>query len=165
MRQDRNRIGKLRGGPLKRIMIKCVPVSQGIARGEALVTRQPLCLYDSLDPKSGCIVNRRHDLYGKNVSGKILIFPRGTGSSTSAATILEAARCNKAPNAIVNLETEPIIAVGAILSEKMYRRTIPIVHRPETNPADLIKTHDLIEVNANVGLIRLLKRSQNLNKR
>ena len=147
------------------IVIKCVPVSQGISRGEALVTRQALCLYDSLDPKSGCIVNRRHDLYGKNVSGKILIFPRGIGSSTSAATILEASRCKKAPNAIVNLETEPIIAVGAILSERMYRRIIPIVHRPETNPADLIKTHDLIEVNANVGLIELLKRSQNLNKR
>jgi predicted aconitase with swiveling domain len=147
------------------IRIKCVPVSHGISRGEALVTRQPLCFYDSLDPKSGCVVNRRHDLYGKNVSGKILIFPRGIGSSTSAATILEASRCNKAPNAIVNLETEPIIAVGAILSERMYRRIIPVVHRPETNPADLIKTRDLIEVNANVGLIELLKRSQNLNKR
>jgi predicted aconitase with swiveling domain len=145
--------------------IKCVPVSHGISRGEALVTRQPLCFYDSLDPKSGCVVNRRHDLYGKNVSGKVLIFPRGIGSSTSAATILEASRCNKAPNAIVNLETEPIIAVGIILSERMYRRTIPVVHRPEMNPADLIKTHDLVEVDGDNGLIRLLKRGQNFNRR
>ena len=139
------------------IVIKCVPVLQGISQGEALVTKQPICLYDSLDPKSGRIVNRRHDLYGKNVSGKILIFPRGIGSSTSAATILEASRCNKVPKAIVNLETEPIIAVGAILSEKMYGRTIPIVHRPEKNPADLIRTHDLIRVDANQGLIELLR--------
>jgi predicted aconitase with swiveling domain len=58
------------------------------------------------------------------------------------------------------LETEPIIAVGAILAEKLYRRNIPIVHRPETNPADLIKTHDLTEVNADLGLIELLKRSK-----
>jgi predicted aconitase with swiveling domain len=150
----------LRRGYLGKITIKCVPVVQGIARGEALVTRQPLCLYDSLDPKSGLIVNRRHELYGKNVSRKVFIFPRGTGSSTSAATILEAVRCNKAPNAIVNMETEPIIAVGAILAEKLYGRTIPIVHRPEQDPADLIETHDLIEVNAVEGRIELLKRHQ-----
>jgi len=148
----------MRRNHLTKITIKCVPVVQGIARGEALVTRQPLCLYDSLDPKSGRIVNRRHDLYGKNVSGKILIFPRGIGSSTSAATILEAIRCNKAPNAIINLETEPIIAVGAILAEKLYGKTIPIVHRPEKNPADLIETRDLTEVNASQGRIELLKR-------
>src|SRR3990170_8909323 len=160
MRRGGSRNYALRRIPLSNIVIKCVPVSQGISRGEALVTRQPMCLYDSLDPKSGRIVNRRHDLYGKNVSGKILFFPRGIGSSTSAATILEAARCNKAPSAIVNLETEPIIAVGAILAEKLYGRNIPIVHRPETNPADLIKTHDLTEVNADLGLIELLKRSQ-----
>ena len=145
--------------------IKCVPVSHGISRGEALVTRQPLCFYDSLDPKSGCVVNRRHDLYGKNVAGKILFFPRGIGSSTSAATILEASRCSKAPSAIVNLETEPIIAVGVILSERMYQRIIPVVHRPEKNPTDLVKTHDLVEVNANIGLIELLKRNQDFNKR
>ena len=145
---------------MREIVIKCVPVSQGISQGDALVTKQPICLYDSLDPKSGRIINRRHDLYGKNVSGKILIFPRGIGSSTSAATILEASRCNKVPKAIVNLETEPIIAVGAILSGKMYGRTIPIVHRPERNPADLIKTYDLIRVDANHGLIELLRKSR-----
>jgi predicted aconitase with swiveling domain len=150
----------VRRGYLANITIKCIPVVQGIARGEALVTRQPLCLYDSLDPKSGFIVNRRHELYGKNVSGKILIFPRGTGSSTSAATILEAIRCYKAPKAIINLETEPIIAVGAILAEKLYGKTIPIVHRPEKDPADLIETCDLIKVNAVEGRIELLKHHQ-----
>ena len=153
----------MRTSRLTKTTIKCVPVVQGIARGEALVTRQPMCLYDSLDPKSGRIVNRRHELYGKNVSRKILIFPRGTGSSTSAATILEAARCNKAPNAIVNLETEPIIAVGAILAEKLYGKTIPIVHRPEKDPADLIETRDLTLVNATQGRIELLKRHQKKN--
>lgn len=153
------------GSRLTKTRIKCASVVQGIARGAALVTRQPMCLYDSLDPKSGRIVNRRHELYGKNVSRKILIFPRGTGSSTSAATILEAARCNKAPKAIINMETEPIIAVGAILAEKLYGKTIPIVHRPEKDPADLIETHDLIEVNAVEGRIELLRRNQKRSPR
>jgi len=130
---------------------------KGTAKGEALVTRQPLCLYDSVDPKSGLVVNRRHELYGANVSGKILVFPHGIGSSTTAATILEASRCNKAPKAIINLETEPVIAVGAVLAEKLYGRTIPIVDKPETNPIELIENGDIVKVDANQGLIELIK--------
>ena len=141
---------------MRNIVIECVSVSKGVSEGEALVTDQPMCLYDSLDPKSGLIVNRRHELYGECVSGKIFFFPYGIGSSTSAATILEASRCKKAPNAIVNLETEPIIAVGALLAERLYGKIIPIVHRPKTNPAEVIKHHS-VRVNADLGLIEVLE--------
>jgi len=141
---------------MKNFVIRCVPVLRGVSEGEALVTNQPICLYDSLDPKSGRIVNRRHELYGECVSGRILFFPYGIGSSTSAATILEASRCGKAPIAVVNLETEPIIAVGALLAERLYGNTIPIVHRPETDPAEVIR-HHWVRVNADLGLIEVLK--------
>jgi hypothetical protein len=143
---------------MRRIEIKCRAVINGVAEGEALVTKQPLCLYDSLDPKSGFIMNRRHGLYGINVSGKVLVFPYGIGSTTSSATILEASRCNKNPCAIVNLETEPLIVVGAILAEKLYGRVIPIVDKPETNPMDAIKDGDMVKVNANVGFIEVIKK-------
>jgi predicted aconitase with swiveling domain len=142
---------------MRKIVVRCEAVLKGVAEGEALVTEQPLCLYDSLDPKSGLIVNRRHELYGKNVSGKVLIFPYGIGSSTSSATILEASRCNKAPSAIINLETEPTIALGAILAEKLYGRIIPIVDKPEINPIEVIEKGDLVKVDANVGLIEVIK--------
>jgi predicted aconitase with swiveling domain len=147
---------------VRNIVIRCVPVSRGVSEGEALVSKQPMCLYDSLDPRTGFIVNRRHELYGECASGKILFFPYGIGSSTSAATILEASRCNKAPKAIVNLETEPIITVGALLAQRLYGKTIPIVHRPETDPLDVIKKHDLVRVNADVGLIEVLRRGRSL---
>jgi hypothetical protein len=142
---------------MSKIRIRCHIVFKGIAEGEALTTEQPLCLYDSLDPKSGNIINRRHELFGENVSGKILVFPYGIGSSTSAATILEASRCGKAPKAIVNLETEPVIAVGAVLAEKLYGRIIPIVDKPETSLIELIKKGDIVKVDANQGLIELVR--------
>jgi hypothetical protein len=142
---------------MRKMKIRCHTVFKGIAEGEVLVTKQPLCLYDSLDPKSGNIINRRHELFGENVSGKILVFPYGIGSSTSAATILEASRCGKAPKAIINLETEPVIAVGAVLAEKLYRQIIPIVDKPETNPIELIKKDDVVKVDANQGLIELIR--------
>lgn len=137
--------------------IRCHIVFKGIAEGEALTTEQPLCLYDSLDPKSGNIVNRRHELFGENVSGKIFVFPYGIGSSTSSATILEASRCGKAPKAIVNMETEPVIAVGAVLAEKLYERIIPIVDKPEIDLIKLIKNGDVVKVDANRGLIELIR--------
>jgi len=143
---------------LRKVVIRCVPVSGGVSKGEALATAQPICLYDSLDPKSGRIVNRRHELYGQCVSGRVLFFPYGIGSSTSAATILEASRCKKAPAAIINLETEPIIAVGALLAKKFYGATIPIVHRPELDPAAAIRHHS-VRVNGDAGLIEVLKHS------
>jgi len=143
---------------MRKIIVKCSPVLMGVAEGEALVTKQPLCLYDSLDPKSGLIMNRRHELYGENVSRKVLIFPYGTGSTTSSATILEASRCNKAPNAIINLETEPTIAIGALLAERLYGKLIPIVDKPEINPVEVIKKGDLVKVDANAGLIEVIKK-------
>jgi hypothetical protein len=143
---------------MRKIIVKCRPVLMGVAEGEALVTEQPLCLYDSVDPKSGSIMNRRHELYGENVSGKVLIFPYGIGSTTSSATILEASRCNNAPNAIINLETEPTIAIGALLAERLYGKIIPIVDKPETNPAEVIKKGDLVRVDAKAGLIEVIKR-------
>jgi len=143
---------------VRKTVIRCVPVSGGTSKGEALVTNQPICLYDSLDPKTGRIVNRRHELYGQCVSGRVFFFPYGIGSSTSAATILEASRCKKAPAAIINLETEPIIAVGALLAERFYGMKIPIVHRPELDPAEAIRHHS-VRVDGGVGLIEVLRHS------
>jgi len=149
---------------MKKITIRCNTVLKGIAEGEALVTKQPICLYDSLDPKSGLIINKRHELYGENVAGKVLVFPYGIGSSSSSATILEASRCGKAPKAIINLETEPIIAAGGILSEKLYGKIIPIVDKPETNPIEVIEKDDLVKVDANAGLIEIIKTEKSFTK-
>ena len=142
---------------MRKIVIKCRAVVEGIAKGEALVTHQPLSLWGGLDPKSGLITDRRHELYGKKVSGKILVFPRGKGSVSGTTVLLEAIRLDKAPLAIVNLETEPIIAVGAVLAKKMYGKVVPIVDKPERNPMEIIRTGDLVKVDAKMGIVEVIK--------
>jgi hypothetical protein len=52
------------------------------------------------------------------------------------------------------LETDPIIAAGALLTEGLYGKIIPIVLRPEIDPADVIRHHS--RVNAYTGLIEVL---------
>jgi predicted aconitase with swiveling domain len=138
-----------------KIIIKCRSVMRGFAEGEALVTNQPISFWGGLDPKSGLIVDKRHELWGKNVSGKILIFPYGRGSVSGTTVLLEAIRYDKAPKAIINIETEPIIAVAAVLAEKIYGKTVPIVDRPEVNPIDFIKTDDVVKVDATEGIIEV----------
>jgi len=144
---------------MEKIIIKCRSVVGGFAEGEALVTNQPISFWGGLDPKSGLIVDKRHELWGKNVSGKILIFPYGRGSVSGTTVLLEAIRCDKAPKAIINIETEPIIAVAAVLAEKIYGKTVPIVDRPEVNPIDVIKTDDIVKVDATAGIIEVKSKS------
>jgi predicted aconitase with swiveling domain len=62
-----------------------------------------------------------------SVAGKVLVFPFGKGSSTGSLIMLELARVDKAPVAIVNLRTEPILATGPIVCRHFYGREIPIM--------------------------------------
>ncbi len=89
----------------------------GKASGESLVSSEAISFYGGIDPDTGTIVEKGHPLEGKNVAGKILIFPHGKGSTVSSYTIYRLKKNGKAPAAIINRECETIVAVGAIISE------------------------------------------------
>jgi predicted aconitase with swiveling domain len=144
---------------MKLSRIRCNPLLPGVASGAALVTSQPICFWGGLDPKTGTITERGHELIGQNVAGTVFVFPTGKGSSTTSAILLESVRCGTAPAAIVNLKTEPILVIGALIAEKLYDRVIPIVDTPERNPIKVIKSGEWVEVSASEtqGWIQLRK--------
>lgn len=133
---------------MKSSRIRCNTLLPGAASGIALVTSQPICFWGGLDPKTGTITERDHELKGQNVADTVFVFPTGKGSSTTSAILLESVRCGTAPAAIVNLKTEPILVIGAIIAERLYDRVIPIVDTPEQDPTRVIRSGDWIEVNA-----------------
>lgn len=115
--------------PVNRPDLSVIPaktVVSGEASGEALVSKMPLSFWGGLDPSTGKVIDPRHDLFGQCVTGKVLLFPCGKGSSSSSAVLLEAIRAGTAPSAIVNVETEPILAIGSIVGRQIYRRWVPI---------------------------------------
>jgi uncharacterized protein len=59
----------------------------GQAEGEALVTRMGISFFGGVDPESGRIVEKGHELEGETVSGKILVFPTGKGSTVGSYTL------------------------------------------------------------------------------
>lgn len=91
-------------------------IKDGKAEGEALVSSQPLGFLGVVDPDSGIVTETTHELYGQSVAGKILVFPTGKGSTVGSYTIYRLRKSGHAPLAIINRESEPIVAVGAIIS-------------------------------------------------
>jgi predicted aconitase with swiveling domain len=92
-------------------------IRHGNAQGEALVSRQAIGFFGGVDPETGVVVETGHELAGKCVSGRILVFPHGKGSTVGSYTLYRLARAGLAPAAIINSQSEAIVAVGAIIGE------------------------------------------------
>ena len=102
-------------------------VVAGSAIGSALVSKEPLSFWGGLSPHTGEIIDRRHDCSGQIATDRIFVFPRGKGSSTSSATLMESIKNGVAPAAIVNIKVDPILALGSIVSDELYNKAVPIV--------------------------------------
>jgi predicted aconitase with swiveling domain len=116
----------------------------GKVEGEALVSKEPLGFYGCVNPKTGVVIEKGHELEGKSVKGKILVFPCGKGSTVGSYVLYGLAANKVAPKAIINKETETIVATGVILGG------IPCVDRIDISG---IKTGDKLKVNAEAGTV------------
>jgi predicted aconitase with swiveling domain len=99
----------------------------GSAEGDALVLEAPLSFWGGIDPATGTVIDVHHPQVGANVAGRILVMPSGRGSSSSSSVLAEAIRAGTAPAAIVLLEADAILALGAIVARELSGATIPIV--------------------------------------
>ena len=130
------------------MIVKGRVISRGYAKGSALVTMDPISFLGSVDPKTGIVIEKGHSLEGKSVAGRVLVFPRGKGSTVGSYVILQLKKNGVAPLAIINLEAETIIAVGAIISK------IPMLDMLEKDMYSFLKTGMSVEVDAEKGEIR-----------
>ena len=119
-------------------------ICKGKTEGEALVTKDNISFYGGVEPETGNVVEKGHELEGKSVADKILVFPEGTGSTVGSYVLYNLKKNGKAPKAIINKECETIVAVGCIISE------IPCVDHIEIGK---IKTGDKLKVDAEQGLV------------
>jgi predicted aconitase with swiveling domain len=112
-------------------------ISKGKGEGEALVTSQPISFYGGVDPNTGVVIEKGHELQGQSVKGKILVFPTGKGSTVGSYTLYRMKKNGTAPAAMINRECETVVAVGAIISE------IPCVDKIDISK---IKTGNHVQV-------------------
>ncbi len=134
------------------IILKGHKVVKGKTEGEALVSHEPIGFVTGVNPETGLIVEKNHELEGASVTGKILVFPTGKGSTGGSFVLYEMVRCKTAPKGIINLRAEPVVTTGAVIGN------IPLVDRLEGNPLELIETGDYVELDADNGLVKLRKK-------
>lgn len=91
-------------------------IKAGKAAGSALVSPEPIGFLGGVDPETGIVVEPNHPLNGQSVAGRVLVFPTGKGSTVGSYTILRLARNGVAPVAMLNSQSEAIVAVGAIIA-------------------------------------------------
>jgi predicted aconitase with swiveling domain len=119
----------------------------GKARGLALVCNRPLSFLGGVDPTTGKIQDDEQTAHGQSVADMILVFPRGRGSTVGSYVLYEL-KCNGlAPAGIINLEAEPIIATGAIMS------SIPMIDRVAI---DKIPQRAFLELNADESFVNVI---------
>jgi hypothetical protein len=115
-------------------------IRHGQAEGEALVSQQPIGFFGGVDAETGLIVESGHDLEGESISGRILVFPRGKGSTVGSYTLYRLARKGLAPAGIINAQSEAIVAVGAIIAD------IPMV---DCIDISRLETGDIVSIEDN----------------
>jgi phosphomecalonate degydratase small subunit len=124
-------------------------ISKGVASGSALVSDAPLSFLGGVDAATGEIIDPRHELYGRSVGRRVLVFPTGKGSTVGSYVIYQLKKNGVAPAAMINDVSETIIAVGAIIAD------IPLIDKLEVNAASAIKTGSNVLVNCNEGFVEV----------
>jgi predicted aconitase with swiveling domain len=114
-------------------------IYSGSAEGEALVTSQAISFFGGVDPETGMVIERDHELAGQCLVGKVLIFPTGKGSTVGSYTLYRLKHGGHAPVAILNAECETIIAVGCIIAEIPCVDQLPIY---EILPGSHVRIND-----------------------
>lgn len=105
--------------------VGCKKVSNGIGKGEAMISTEPLSFLGGIDPETGIVIEKDHPFEGRSIAGKVLFFPKGKGSTVGAYVIYQLKKAGVAPAAIVCEKADAMVASGAIIAE------IPMVHMPE----------------------------------
>jgi len=127
--------------------VKGRAVVPGQASGTVLRSEDPISLWGSVDPETGRIIDPRFDRCGESIAGRVFVLPGEKGSSTGSAVLLELARRELAPAALITASLAPVAALGAIVAETLYNITIPVMR---VSPEELagIEDGERLEVTA-----------------
>ena len=101
----------------ERLILQGRVIKAGRSEGPALVSAAPIGFLGGVDPDSGVVLEPGHPLQGKSITGTVLVFPTGKGSTVGSYTILRLGRGGHGPAAMINAESEAIVAVGAIIAD------------------------------------------------
>ncbi|SNX54277.1 DUF126 domain-containing protein [Thermoanaerobacterium sp. RBIITD] len=138
---------------IKTLKFKCHKISEGKAKGEVIISKDDFCFY-LVEPKTGIVIEKNHDLEGKCISGKILVFPSGKASSVVQADGMYQLSLNgTAPKALIIKYPDPVLVASSIIME------MPMVDKVDKEFYETLQNGDIIEVDAYNEIISLTKQN------
>ena len=138
------------------ILLRGRKIVGGSAQGEALVTRQTISGWGGIDPKTGTIIELRHELRGRSFKDKILVFPGAKGSSGWSAFFHMARLNGAAPKGFLFNKMSTKIALGLVVTHA------PAVTDFDRDPLTVIETGDWVEIDADQGIVKVTKQAERL---
>ncbi len=117
-------------------------ISKGKAEGKVLKLQGALSFLGGVDASTGEVKVEN----GGNVADRILVFPRGKGSTVGSFVMYDLKVHGKAPAAVINSSAETIVATGAVIS------SIPMV---DSVDVELINDDDNVIVDADAGTVEI----------
>lgn len=96
---------------------KCKMISGGRAFGKLIYSKEPILFYHT-DPKTGSIIEKGHVLEGRTINDRIIVFPKGKGSSVVQADgLYKLDECGTGPKALIVEELDTVLVSCAIVME------------------------------------------------
>ena len=131
--------------------LKCHKIIGGYGEGEALVSHEPICFYLTA-PDTGIIREKTHELAGKNVAGKVPVFPSGKASSVAQIDgLYKLVSNNLAPKAMIVKDVDTVLVATAFIGR------VRLVDRLEKDPLAAIYTGDYVRVSADKGMVTIIR--------
>lgn len=87
--------------------------------GRSLRIDPPISFWGDVDPANGTLLVARGLKAGTSIASTILMLATPRGSSSSSAVMLELARRNLAPAAVILHDMDAILGIGAIVAAEM----------------------------------------------
>ncbi len=117
--------------------------------GECLVTDVPITFLGFVNRETGTIEEEGHPINGKSIKDKILIFPKGSGSTVAPYVLLGLFYNGNGPKAIINTDLDQqTIPACSLLG-------IPYAHSFQNDPCQKVNTGDRIRLKLSKGKVRL----------
>lgn len=124
-------------------------IGKGKVEGEAVVTRQMIS-NDYIGPMDGIYREKDHELDGKKVGGKVLVFSAGKGSSVVANSLMLAKAMGNAPAAMIFERANTIQVQSTLLAQ------IPAVYSLKESFLEGIATGQKVSVDADKGMVEIV---------
>jgi predicted aconitase with swiveling domain len=128
----------------QQIVLTGVARSKGKVKAEAMVFSHRFgWAFNHVGNEDGKVLTAGWDHIGESVTGKIVVYPTVTGSTSGAVSLyFKVKQSNHGPAGIICREIFPFDISGAIAAE------IPAVDKLDQDPITTIKNGDIVEIDA-----------------